>query len=401
MRCHIRPTCIILTLTVLLCGIGADAQDWPNWRGPNHDGMSTETGLQTQWDASPPVVWRREIGSAFSAITCVGGKLFTCGTQNKQQVLFCLDAETGSVLWQRPFEKEYRDRQGGNGTRGTPTVDDGRVYIQGALGRLICCDADTGKVLWDRQFDAKPQWGYSGSVLIEGDLAITSAGNADGPLVALDKQTGEILWKCGAPPAGYSTPLAFTLEDQRYVAGFLGASIVIAEMKTGREVWSKPWKTSWDVNAATPIFHDGQLFFSSGYEHGAILVRLARAGDRLTTTTVWDSQKIRAKFQSPVLYQGHLYTSDEVGLKCLEFATGQEKWSRRDVKHGTVVIADGHMFVLTERGKLLIGPATPAGFEPTTDVPILKGRCWTVPTLSKGHLYARDFEQIVCLRLTP
>lgn len=388
-------------LSSLLCLTTANAADWPNWRGPNYDGISSETGLQTRWEATPPLVWQQRIGAAFSGITVVADRAYTCGTQDKQQVLLCLNADTGHVLWQRPIGEEYREGMGGDGARGTPTVADGRVYMQGALGQMVCFDTQAGKELWSRQFKAVPRWGYSGSVLVDGDLAIAIAGDADGPLIALNKQTGETVWKCGQAPVGYSTPCAFTLEGQRYVVGFLGTTVVIADVKQGREVWSAPWKTDYDINAATPIFHDGHLFFSSGYEHGATVLKLARAGNSLTATPVWESQAIRAKFQSPVLCEGHLYTSDEMGLKCVEFQTGKVKWEKHRMKHGTVVIADGHLFVLTEKGHLVIAPATPEAFEPITDVEVLSGRCWTVPTLCRGRIYARNLEQVVCLRLTP
>ncbi|MFH1745856.1 MAG: PQQ-binding-like beta-propeller repeat protein [Planctomycetota bacterium] len=399
-----RDRCKRFTLAILVAGLysaGAWAADWPNWRGPNHDGISAEKGLQTKWAEAPPLVWERTIGSAFSGLTCVGDHVYTCGTQEGQQVLFCLHADTGEIVWQRPLEEAYRERQGGDGTRSTPVVDEGRVYVQGARGKLICCDAQTGAEHWSRQFNAMPQWGYSGSVLIEDDLAIAIAGDDDGPLVALDKKSGRIIWKHGQIPVGYSSPYPFTLEGRRYVVAFLGKSLIIVDIKAGREVWSTPWETSYDVNAATPIFHDGHLFFSSGYKHGCRVVKLQRAGEKLEGETVWESQAIRAKFQSPVLYEGHLYTSDEVGLKCVEFATGQVKWGRRGVTSGTVVIADGNLFLLAETGKLFIGKASPSEFAETTDVQILNGRCWTVPTLYRGRLYARDFDRLVCLNLKP
>jgi outer membrane protein assembly factor BamB len=400
MRYAVGQALIVGALGALVFTTVAEAQDWPHWRGPNYDGISAETGLETAWESGPPKVWEREIGSAFSAISCVDGRIYTCGTQDKQQVLFCLNADTGEVLWQRPFEEQYRDRQGGDGTRATPSVDDGRVYILGALGRLVCFDAKDGSEIWSRQFSGKPQWGYAASVLIEGDLAVATAGGDRAALIALDKKTGETVWECGSGLVGYAAPYPFTFDGRRYVVGFLGKHIIIADVKTGREVWSMPWETSWDVNASTPIFHEGHLFLSSGYKHGSILLKLARAGEKLTTQTVWENKNIRAKFQTPVLYEGHLYTSDEVGFKCVAFATGEEKWSRRGTKHGTVVIADGHMFVLTEGGELLTGAAKPDGFEPLTKAGILSGRCWTVPTLYKGRLYARNFEKVVCHKLT-
>jgi outer membrane protein assembly factor BamB len=382
-------------------GLMAVAEDWPCWRGPNHDGISPDKGLRTDWDAAPPTVWQAKIGAAFSAVVCVGDRVYTCGARDGQQVLLCLNADDGKEMWCRPFEKHYPDGQGGDGTRGTPTVDEGRVYVQGGWGRLICVDAVDGKGLWSHEFNAKPQWGYSGSVLIEGDLAIVAGGDEGGPLVALDKTSGKVIWKCGRSPVGYSTPYPFTFEGRRYVIGLLGKSAVIADVRTGREVWSMPWETSYDVNAATPIFHDGVLTFSSGYGHGSIALKLAVSGDKLTTTTLWEGKAIRAKFQSPVLYEGHLYTSDEVGLKCVSLADGEVKWRERGIKFGTVVVADGYLYLLTENGELMIARATPEAFTPRSKVPVLDGRCWTVPTVCNGRLYARNLERMICLNLRP
>lgn len=394
-------TTIAATALLILCTSSVSAADWPNWRGPSHDGISPETGMKTAWSSNPPILWESRIGSAFSGISCVGDRLYTCGTNDKQQTLLCLNADTGETIWQFPFEPEYRERQGGDGTRGTPTIDGNRVYVQGADGRLVCCDAETGKLLWDRKFTAKPQWGYSGSVLIEGELGLLIGGNADGPLVAFDKLTGQVKWNLGSEPVGYSTPLPFELEGKRYVAAFLGKKMHVVDVAAGRDVWNMVWETSWDVNAATPIYHDGRLFFSSGYKVGSILVKLSPSGGKLSSEAVWQGKSIRAKFQTPVLYEGHMYVSDEQGLRCVEFATGTEKWAKRGETNGTLVIAQGNLFLLTEGGRLQIAPATPSGYEPTTDVAILEGRCWTVPTLYRGRLYARNFDKIVCLNLMP
>ncbi len=392
----------VIAVPVLLtvCAMSARAEDWPQWRGPNHDGISAEKGFQTKWEKTPPKLWEREIGSAFSGFACVGGKVYTCGTADKQQVAFCLDADTGNVVWQTPIEAEYRERQGGDGTRATPAVDGGRVYILGALGQLVCLEADSGKVAWSRQFEAPPQWGYAASVLIEGNLAMVTAGGSEGTLLALDKQTGKIAWKCGDGVVGYATPYPFTFDGTRYVVGFMGKETLIAEAATGKQVWSMPWETDWNVNASTPIFTDGRLFISSGYNHGSILLKLAREGEQLKMDTVWQNKNIRAKFQSPVLHEGYLYASDEVGINCVELATGEEKWSKREVTNGTVVLADGHLLVLTEKGELLIARATPKEFEPFTNVKLLDGRCWTIPTLYKGRLYVRNLKQAACFDLT-
>jgi outer membrane protein assembly factor BamB len=379
----------------------APAGDWPNFRGPQHDGISPESGFKKDWTTPLPLVWERKVGSAFSGMSVAGERLYTCGTQNKQQVLLCLEAGTGEVIWEKPFEKEYPEAQGGDGTRATPTIHDGRVYVLGARGKLLCCKADNGEELWSKQFKHAPQWGYSGSVLIEGELAIASGGKSDGSLVAYDRVTGQERWRTGEDPVGYATPYPFTFEGQRYVCGFMGNSALIVEAATGREVWRMKWVTDFEVNAAAPIFHDGKLFLSSGYRHGAILLELSRTGGRLADKKLWESRAVRNKFQSSTLFEGHLYTSDETALKCVEFATGTEKWKVNRKENGTLVIADGHVLFLAEDGEFMIAPATPAGWKPTTTAKLLSGRCWTVPTVANGKLYARDLERLVCFQLAP
>jgi outer membrane protein assembly factor BamB len=260
----------ILTLVALAAGVTHARADWPSFRGSNHDGISDEEGFKTAWTAPPPAAWEREIGSAFSSFACAGDKVYTCGTEGKQQVLLCLNADDGTVVWRKPIEEEYPERQGGDGARATPTIDDGRVYILGARGTLLCLDAATGTEVWKANLSNKPQWGYSGSVLIDGDLAVATGGGEDGALVAFEKKTGKVRWRCGDDIAGYATPYPFTFEGTRYIVGFTGVSAIIAEADSGRLVWREPWKTDWNVNAASPIFHKGHLFLSSGYSTGAV-----------------------------------------------------------------------------------------------------------------------------------
>ena len=389
----------LMVLFVVCVPSAALAADWPNWRGPNHDGICSETGLRTQWDRPLPMVWEREIGASFSSFSCVDDRLYTCGTIDDQQTLFCLNAATGKVVWRLPFEKQFRDSSGGNGTRATPTVSDGRVYVLGGHGTLFCADATAGSELWRKEFHHPPRWGYSGSVLIEDETVIVSAGGEDGALVALDAATGKTKWNCGDDAAGYATPYPFTFEGRRYIAGFMADSAILADAATGKLAWRMEWETDWGVNAATPIFHQGHLFLSSGYRHGCILLKLRSENGGPATDTIWQSRVLRNKFQSPVLWEGHLYSCDEKGLKCVEFRTGEEKWSRPRTKHGTVLIADGHLYVLTQDGTLFIAPATAAGFEPVTEAKILSGRCWTVPVIYGGRLYARNLERVVCFDL--
>jgi outer membrane protein assembly factor BamB len=400
LRCG--PTLIVTFVSITLVS-AVQGQDWPHWRGPNFDGKSAEKGFEPKWDQTPPRLWEQKIGSAFSGLTCVAGKVYTCGTADKQQVLFCLNADTGAILWQTPIEGEYKDSSGGDGTRATPTFDDGRIYILAAQGHLVCCDAATGQEIWSRQLDGMPRWGYAGSVVIEGDLALGTAGGNLGGLIAVNKKTGEPVWHTAEAPTGYSTPYPFTFDGTRYIAILLAKEALVVDAKTGAQAWQTPWVTDWDVNAATPIFHDGLLFLTSGYKTGAAVFKLTHAGDKLTGANLWGSEPnkvILGKFQTPVLVDGNLYVSDEKALKCVDFASGKERWSQRGIANGTVVWADGYLVVLTEEGELQIAKASPTEYRPLTKgVELLSGRCWTVPTLYQGRLYVRNLKVAACYDL--
>lgn len=384
--------------SVFLCAGEYARADWTNFRGADYSGISSETGFIKEWKEPIPLTWERDIGSAFSSFAVVGDRLYTCGTSEDQQTLYCLNAKTGEVIWLNRFGPAFRDNFG-DGTRATPTVAHGKVYVQGAKGKLICVDAETGKDVWNHQFNNVPTWGYSGSVLVEGDLAISSAGNSEGALIAFDRITGAKKWHTGDDPAGYSTPYPFTFKEKRYIVGFTGESAIIVEAKTGRLVLRIPWQTNYKVNAAAPIYHDGHLFLTSGYDTGCGLFKLDADGKNLVATEVWKSKVLMNKFQSCILHEGDLYSCDQKALACVDFKTGKEKWRVRKVKHGTLVLADGHLLLLTQSGRLQIAPVSPKGFEPVTDAEILSGKCWTVSVLDDGKLYARNMTRVVCMDL--
>ena len=198
---------------------------------------------------------------------------------------------------------------------------------------------------------------------------------------------------------GYATPYPFDFNGTRYIAGFMGNAAIIVEAKTGREVWRQPWKTDWDVNAAMPIFHNGHLFLSSGYKTGCGLFKLIPSGDRLEGSEVWSSKVLLNKFQTPILYEGKLYSSDQRGFRCVDFMAGNEEWAAQRIKDSPLIIADGHVVLLTENGELQIARATPEGYEPKTKAEILDGRCWSLPIIVEGRLYARNLETVKCFDL--
>jgi outer membrane protein assembly factor BamB len=395
-------TCLSGFGAAMFLAVGlASAADWPNWLGPTYNEISPEKGFKTSFTDKPNVLWEKPLGSAFSSFTIVGDKLYTCGAKDNKQVLLCLDPKSGEVIWENAFEKQIKDSSGGDGTRATPTINDGRVYILGGYGLLLCVDAADGtKEIWRKQFHAKPTWGYAGSVLIEGDMAVVTAGGADGGLLALNKKTGKEIWKTGDEGVSYATPYPFTFNGKRYIVGFLAKDAVIVEAKTGTEVWRTPWQTMFDINASAPIFHDGYLFLTSAYGTGCALFKLAPDGDKLKSDEVWRSKVIVNKFQQCVLWDGALYCGDDKTLKCVDFMTGNELWKVPGMPNATIILADNHVIVFSQSGKLLIAPISKKEFKPTGEAQVLDKRCWTIPLLHDGKLFCRNLERAVCVDIS-
>ncbi|MCC7291117.1 MAG: PQQ-like beta-propeller repeat protein [Phycisphaerales bacterium] len=386
---------------LLLAGVApsAMAEDWPNFRGPRFDGKSVETGLKLAWTEPIPMLWEQKLGPAYSSFAVVGDRVYTCGQLEKQQTLVCLDAATGATKWQFPIEKEWVQNTW-DGPRATPTVHEGKVYVVGAHGRLVCVSAEDGKLVWEKQFNHVPQWGYAGSVLIEGNLAVTSGGKDQGALLALDKSTGKEVWKAGDDPSGYATPYPFTFAGKRYIVSMTGASAMIVEAASGKLALHMPWKTAYDVNAASPIFHDGHLFLSSGYDTGCGVFKLEAKGEELAASEVWRSKVLLNKFQTCLLHEGKLYGSDQNSLACVDFMTGKEDWRMRGLKDGTLILVEGHLLFLGSDGTLKIAKASAEKFEPGTSAQVLAARCWTVSVLNNGRLFARDnVDRVVCFDL--
>ncbi|HLY09915.1 MAG TPA: PQQ-binding-like beta-propeller repeat protein, partial [Planctomycetota bacterium] len=310
------------------------------------------------------------------------------------------DAENGKVLWYHPYPAELGDKFFEGGPTSTPTVDGDRVYAIGRAGDLFCFQASSGKVLWSKQLSKDfgipvPGWGFGGSPLALGTQLLLNAGEAG---LALDKTDGHLLWKSAAAESGYTTPLLLPGDDG-LVLFSSGKAYLAVDPRTGKEAWRVKWVTNYGVNAADPIVRDGQMFLSTGYGKGAALFAIGAGEPRV----VWQSRVLRTQINPAVQVGGFLYGIDgdaasepgalqKAQLKCVEFATGVEKWTFPLADVGSVSAADGKLLVLSGDGELLIGPASPEGFAPTSRAKVLRGRCWSVPVLSGGRLFCRNAE---------
>lgn len=409
---HLRHIVATLGVLVFICNImflaeyAASATDWYQWRGPNRDGVSNEKGWLSVWpEDGPPVLWETSVGIGYSSVSVSDGRVYTMGNSEKMDTVYCLDANTGEVIWRHSYR--CTTKSGGHpGPASTPTVDGKYVYTLSREGHFFCLDANSGVVIWSKHvkkdFGAKsPEWDFASSPLILEDMVIVDAGR----ILALDKSTGELVWKTkdyGDTPAwdigsyggGYSSPIAFQPNDLLRLAVFNSSGVVVLDPKNGRELSIYPWKTAWNVNATTPIVSGDKMFISSGYNTGSKLFQVSE--DKLTV--IWQNKNMRNHFNSCVLWEGHLYGFDETRLRCLDFQTGDVKWSQRGLGKGSLMIADGKLIIMADRGDLVIAEASPVEFKEISRAKVLDGLCWTVPVLSNGKIYCRNHEgDLVCL----
>lgn len=381
----------MLTFVALL---SATASDWPQYRGPGRNGISSEKGWRAQWPAEgPKTAWKAKVGLGFSSVVISQGRAATVGHDQGQDTVFCFDAATGKPLWKHSYAAELGDKYFDGGTTGTPTFDGDRLYWLSRWGDLFCFESATGKIVWSKNITEEtkapvPTWGFSGAVLVQESLLILNVGEAG---TAVDKASGKLVWKSGEKDAGYSTPLPLQRNGQWTVLLGNGESYGAVSLKTGEEKWRYRWLTEYGVNASDPVVNGDQVFLSTGYGKGATLLNLASGKPE----QVWKNKLLRTQLNPSVLVDGHLYgvdgdTTTSATLKCLEFATGTEKWAQPNFGSGGVIVADGRLIALSGTGELMIAPASPTGFKPTARAQILGGKCWTAPVLANGFIYCRN-----------
>ena len=370
--------------------------DWLHYRGPTMNGISPEKGWNSQFPSGgPKVLWRENLGIGTSSVTVAGDRGYSMGNLNGKDIVYCFDAKTGRVAWRHEYPLALDPNMFEGGPRSTPTLDGGRVYSVSHQGDLWCLDAATGKKVWYKHYQKdfggrRPEWGYAGSPTVEGKMLLLDAGGKGSSTVALDKTNGNVIWKAGDDEAGYGSPVAATIGGKRTVVIFKASHLVGLDAATGREFWRTEWKTSYDVNAVTPVIVSDRILISSGYNHGAALY--AVNGGKLSQ--VWTNKKLRSHFNSPVVLQGAIYGIDgDAGggnLVCLDLETGEQKWIEKSAKGGSLISADGKLIVLTEKGELVIADASPSGFRAVSRASVLSKRCWVQPTLVNGRLFVRN-----------
>jgi outer membrane protein assembly factor BamB len=393
-----RSICTIamgLAVAVVAVGLGSAAVragDWGQWLGADRNGISAETG----WDAkAPQQLWKIAVGEGYSTVSVVGDKVYTMGNINGQDIVWCLEAKTGKAVWKHTYPCGKVDHPG---TRCTPTVDGDKVYTLSHEGDLYCLATADGKPVWHvnvmKEWGGKKGgWNLSGSPLVLGDKLIVDVG----PIVAADKATGKVIWKAGNDTAGYSSPIAFKKGGETLIATFSSSGPVIVTAD-GKPFAKASWKTSYDVNAATPIIDGDNLFISSGYGTGCALYQIGQG----ELKQVWKNKDMCNHANNCVLYKGYLYgfngQVDAGPLTCIDLKTGAVKWSAKEYKGGGLMLADGKLILVDAAGELVIGEASPEGFKAISKTKVLGGTCWTMPVLANGQIYCRNHDgDLVCM----
>ena len=393
---------------LLTLSLPALAGDWPQWRGPNRDESSTETGLLKQWPASGPKrAWLFEkAGQGYSGFSVAAGKLFTLGTREGKEILLALDANTGKELWAEPVG-EILGNNWGDGPRGTPTVDADRVYALSGKGNLVCAAVATGKVLWAKSmqdFGGKtPGWGYTESPLVDGKLVLATPGGDKGTMAAFDKMTGALVWQSADITEGaqYSSIVPATINGKKQYVQLVMQTLFGVDAATGKVIWRSPWSGKTAV-IPTPIVKGDEVFVSSGYGVGCKKVKIK--GNE--ATDVFLNKDLENHHGGVILDGGYLYGHSKDGWTCMSFADGSVKWKEKGaLTKGAIGHADGMFYCLEERsGNVALIEASPAGWsekgrfklDPQTSIRSPKGAIWTHPVIANGKLYLRDQNYVYC-----
>jgi len=397
---------LFLIILFFAVGLGLSADDWPQWRGPERDGISRETGLLQAWpSAGPKRVWlSRDIGLGYSAPVVAKGRLFIMGTEGGKEKLFAKEAKSGKTLWTAALGGVLSNNWG-DGPRGAATVDGDRVFALGAKGGLICANAKDGKVHWRvelvKDLGGKvPNWGYTESVLVDGGHVICTPGGKRGTLAALDKKIGEVIWRSSdwTDGAQYASVVPAELNGQRQFVQLTQKTLAGVSARDGSVLWRNAWPGRTAV-IPTPIVHRNEVYISSGYGAGCRKITVGGANE---VTEDYSNKNMKNKHGGVLLLKGHLYGySDGRGWTCQSLKSGDVVWDSKKFGKGCVFYADNRLYCLEESsGRVALAGANTGGWkeygrfklEPQTELRKSSGRIWTHPVVANGVMYLRDQE---------
>lgn len=394
--------------------------DWPGWRGPSRDNLSRETGLLASWPkGGPTLLWKaKDLGVGYSTPALVGGIIYLLGTEDKdQECLIALSGKDGTRLWSTNLGKTT-SAGGYHGPRSTPTVDGGMLYLMTSSGVLVAADAKSGEPRWKK--DTKSEfggrsggWAYTESPLIDGDRVLCTPGADKATMVAFDKRTGELVWKADLSQlnmeggkkkrsyttAAYSSIVVAELAGQKQYVQFLSGGVVGVDAVSGQLLWNYDHPANKTANISTPVVANDAVFAASAYNTGGGLARIVRKDGKLEAEEAYFLDQMQNHHGGMVLLNGYLYGTNGNSLLCINLESGKVAWQNKSVGKGSVVYADGHLYVRSERGPIALVEANPSSYVETGrfDQPERsKLSAWPHPVIAAGCLYIRDQDLLFC-----
>jgi outer membrane protein assembly factor BamB len=390
----------------------AAAADWPQYRGPGHDGITPEK-IATNWKAQPPkVVWSIPLGSSLGSISSGGGKLYVFVKQDEDEAAVALDPATGKQLWATVIDKTIIDKDGGDGPRSTPAFVDGKVYVLGTYQKLACVNAADGKVIWKHdlndEFGGKePGWGSAASPLVDGNLVFACCGGDNQSLLAFNKDTGALVWQGTSEKPTHAAPIVATIAGARQVIFYTQFGLVSVEAATGKALWKQKFQYNVSSAASPVMCGDDLVYVSAGYGSGSGAYQITQAAGKWTSTELWrrHGNKALNHWSTPVYQDGYIYglygfkEFKTEPLKCLDSKSGKEIWSQDGFGQGQVIMVGGNLLVQTDFGDLVLVKADKGSYQEIARIHPFEGepKCWTEATVANGRIYARSQTGALCI----
>ena len=402
-----RPAGAVAKSPVAIISRPEPSVDWTDFRGPRRDGRYDELPIITSWPSQGlPLLWRQPVGGGYASFVIARGRAFTIEQRRHQEVVAAYDLETGRELWTHAWAAEFHESMGGDGPRATPTWDSGRLYALGATGEFRCLDAQNGKLIWSCDILKENQannltWGMAASPLVVDDKVVVLPGGSSGKsVVAYNKITGKLIWRVLDDQQAYTSPMLVTLAGERQILVVSARRAMGLAAENGALLWDYPWVTDYGINSAQPlILGPNRFFLSAGYGHGCAVVEVTHSDGGFTARTVWQNVRMKNKFTSSVLDGGYIYGLDEAILTCLDAGSGELKWKGGHYGYGQVLLASGHLIVLTESGDLVLVKATPEGHTELAHFSAIEGKTWNHPAMAQARLLVRNANQMACFNL--
>jgi len=398
-----RITVIILVLLPFL----AYPQNPTKWRGPDQNGYYNETGLLKEWPAGgPEILWQYDkLGEGYSSPAFGNGRIYISGMEDQTGYVYALEQD-GTLIWKTPYGKEWLKSY--PGSRGTPVIDEDRLFILSGLGRLSCFSANSGQLLWTKdlftEFGGRnSEWGLAETVVIYGEKLICTPGGRIHNMVALNKKNGDLIWttKAMGEISSYCTPLLLKMDGRNLLIAHTAKNIIGVDADNGEFLWNYPHVNIYDIHPNTPLYHDGQVFCFSGYGKGGVMLRLNEDGSKVTK--MWFCETMDSRIGGAVYMDGYLYGSGDKSREwqCIDWLSGQMRYDSKEIGNGVVIAAEGLLYLYSQRGELALVKPGPSSFEIISETRISSGsgQHWAHPVIDNGRLFIRHGNALIAYKI--